>query len=710
VTPPKWFFRIKDALFAQALRRAPWAIGVYGRLKLGLRRLATPRRPRRTDFAALRLDGFEEDYRRTKLALAAARAGVRPAAEDASPKPVTRPAGGRDAAGESAAPVVSIVIPTRGVGDLVERCLASISRHSDDIPHEVVVVDDSPGRCVIARLPSRPGLVILGNGRQPGFTTACNAGAASARGTRLLFLNDDVEVSAGWLGALSAALDETDGAGAAGPKVVYPNGALQEAGSIVMRDGTTRLVGHGDRPDRPGYASRREVDYCSAVCLLVDRGVFDEVGGFDEAYAPAYYEDVDLCFRIRRAGRRVVYEPGAVVVHHLSATSASIGQEHKRMLSARNRQRLLETWSEEIERLNEVRLIAFYLPQFHPIPENDLWWGKGFTEWRNVTRARPSFEGHYQPHLPADLGFYDLRLPEVMENQAALARRYGIHAFCFYYYWFKGRRMLELALERMLETGSPDFPFCLCWANENWTKTWDGGDRSILIGQDHCDEDDREVILDMIRYLRHPNYLKVDGRPVLLVYRVPLFPDIARTAALWRKTCREEGVGEIRLVMVESFKQGAGERIEPADIGFDAAVEFPPHGMSTGRTPWVRGLDRDFRGHIGDYQHDLVRFASRQQPPYVRYRTVMPGWDNTPRRQNDPFVYLDPSPGAYRAWLEEAIDQTRRHRFGEDRLVFINAWNEWAEGNHLEPDLRYGHAYLQATRDALDAWMLREDG
>src|SRR5215469_15448600 len=202
-----------------------------------------------------------------------------------------------------------------------------------------------------------------------------------------------------------------------------------------------------------------------------------------------------------------------------------------------------------------VRAIAFYLPQYHPIPENDSWWGKGFTEWFNVTKAKPNFAGHEQPKLPADLGYYDLRLGSVMEAQAALAQRYGIYGFCYYYYWFGGKRLLEQPLEQMLATGKPDLPFCLAWANENWTRRWDGQDQEILVAQKHSRDDDLAVIADMMRYMRQAKYIRVNGRPLLIVYRPTVFPNIFDTTALWRAECRRQGLGEIYLAMVDSFGQ-----------------------------------------------------------------------------------------------------------------------------------------------------------
>ena len=322
-----------------------------------------------------------------------------------------------------------------------------------------------------------------------------------------------------------------------------------------------------------------------------------------------------------------------------------------------------------------------------------------------MTRARPNFTGHFQPRVPADLGFYDLRLPEVLEQQVELARRYGVHGFCFYYYWFGGKRLLERPIERMLATGEPDFPFCLCWANENWTRRWDGQDNDILIAQAHSAEDDCDVILDLMRYFRDRRYIRVDGRPLILVYRVTLFPDFAATARLWRDLCRERGIGEIYIAMVESMEL-VHMQANPARFGCDASVEFPPQELAETRQPAGQVVNPDFKGHVADYRDLAVRFATREPPGYTRFQGVVTGWDNTARRQNTSFCFEHATPGAFQAWLEETLEQTRLQHHGDERLVFINAWNEWAEGAYLEPDVRFGHTYLEAVRNALDAALL----
>jgi hypothetical protein len=341
----------------------------------------------------------------------------------------------------------------------------------------------------------------------------------------------------------------------------------------------------------------------------------------------------------------------------------------------------------------EARLIAFYLPQFHPIPENDEWWGKGFTEWTNVAKARPQFRGHYQPHLPADLGFYDLRLPETRQAQADLARQYGIYGFCYYHYWFKGRRLLERPFTEVLASGKPDFPFCLCWANENWTRRWDGHDEEILVAQEYGEEDDKEHIRWLIGAFRDQRYIRIDGKPLFLVYRANDLPDPARTAAVWREEARKWGVGEVFLCRVESF---AGERDDPAQIGFDASIEFQPDWCHFG--PARRRGASD----VYDYAAVVERMLDKEAPGYTRFPCVMPSWDNAARRRNGATILHGSTPQLYQQWLTSVL-RTTEHSKETDGIVFVNAWNEWAEGNHLEPCQRWGRAYLEATRDALAA-------
>ncbi|KQQ78719.1 hypothetical protein ASF73_04160 [Xanthomonas sp. Leaf131] len=342
-------------------------------------------------------------------------------------------------------------------------------------------------------------------------------------------------------------------------------------------------------------------------------------------------------------------------------------------------------------------LVAFYLPQFHTIPENDEWWGKGFTEWRNSSRALPQFYGHIQPRIPSDLGFYNLNSADVMRAQAKLAKEYGIGAFCFYFYWFAGKTLLENPLHNWLNEKEISFPYCLCWANENWARRWDGRNDEILIKQDHHADDDIAFITHVSRYLRDPRYLRVEGKPLLLVYRPSLMPDIKATAKRWRAWCLANDVGDIHLAYVQGF-----ERPSPSDIGFDAAVEFPPN-MSTPPSVTESQLliNPDFSGDVVDWRFLAKEKAACPLPDYTLYPGVNPGWDNEPRRSGRGRVYLHASPRGYQEWLNKTIYNRLSSAPFEQRITFINAWNEWAEGAVLEPDARLGYAWLEATRRAL---------
>ncbi len=356
---------------------------------------------------------------------------------------------------------------------------------------------------------------------------------------------------------------------------------------------------------------------------------------------------------------------------------------------------------------DNIRLVAFYLPQFHPFPENDLWWGKGFTEWTNVTKAEPLFVGHYQPHLPADLGFYDLRVPEVRRSQIALAKAHGIDAFCYHYYWFSGKRLMERPLDDMLADPASDMPFCLCWANENWTRRWDGWDDDILIAQNYSESDPLESIMSLEPFLRDPRYIEHEGKKLILVYCPQRLPDSAAWMAVWRDYARTAGLGDLHLVSALTH----GSWSYRAN-GFDGGVEFPPHNITGQQFSPVQpglGFFDDFKGACVDY-HSVAEFylgRDRSDEPDV-FRTVYPSWDNTARRSANALVTLNATPANYEYWLHRTIVETRREFPDRERLVFINAWNEWAEGCHLEPDRKHGHAFLEATLRARQGSDLRD--
>jgi len=362
----------------------------------------------------------------------------------------------------------------------------------------------------------------------------------------------------------------------------------------------------------------------------------------------------------------------------------------------------LDSLERSVQSERIIKTIAFFLPQFHVIPENDRWWGKGFTEWNNVVRAKPLFRNHYQPKLPADLGFYDLRSNTTQIAQAELAGKYGIHGFCYYYYYFNGKKLLNEPIEQMLASGKPDFPFCVCWANENWSRNWDGQNRHVLMEQNYSNESNKALIHEFIPMMKDKRYIRHHGKPVLVVYRIKIIPNWLETAAMWREECRKAGIGEIHLC---SIRFGL-EPLEgmPALHGLDAYVLFPPQDTNfVDVRNKVHDLHSEFGGSLLSYDAvvdgDITRFKQGYSWPV--HRGAMLGWDNTARRLTAARIFTGCTPMRYRSWLSQIVRQEEAHNPDKESLLFINAWNEWAEGTTLEPDQRYGTAYLEATRSVI---------
>jgi len=350
---------------------------------------------------------------------------------------------------------------------------------------------------------------------------------------------------------------------------------------------------------------------------------------------------------------------------------------------------------------DDAQVIAFYLPQFHPFPENDEWWGRGFTEWTNVSKAVPQFKGHYQPRLPGELGYYDLRLPEVMARQFELARHFGIQGFCFHYYWFGGKRLLERPIETLLASKdeSLNFPFCLCWANENWTRRWDGAEHEILMKQDHSDEDHERVFDDLLRYFKDPRYIRIDGKPVIVVYRPLIIANVEKMAEIWRRKAAKAELPGIYIVATTAFGFS-----DPVSIGFDALVQFPPHAVSVSEiTADQELLNPGFSGYVYDYKETVDAYLeilgeTREKPrQWPFFPGVMTAWDNVARKQSRGNVFHNASPQDFHRWLAGANKFSREYNSPSERLVFVNAWNEWGEGTYLEPDRKFGYAYLWAV-------------
>jgi glycosyltransferase involved in cell wall biosynthesis len=346
-----------------------------------------------------------------------------------------------------------------------------------------------------------------------------------------------------------------------------------------------------------------------------------------------------------------------------------------------------------------AKVLAYYLTQFHAFPENDKWWGSGFTEWTNIARGVPRFKDHYQPRIPRDLGFYSLADIETMRKQAQLAQAAGVHGFVFYYYWFNGKRLLERPLEQFLKTRDIKMPFCLMWANENWTRRWDGMEGEVLISQDYLSDDDMALLSDFSRHFKDPRYIRIQGRPLLMIYRPKLIPDTAKVIARWREIFARKFRENPIIIMSQSF-----DDYDPRPNGMDGAIEFPPHKL-TKHVPLVNSdvtiLDDTFSGQIYSYD-DVAKYSIDEPPPdFPLIKTAVPSWDNDARRQGTGLVIQGSTPQKYEAWLSSLVEKAQKETFFEEPIVCINAWNEWCEGAYLEPDLHFGSAYLNATARAV---------
>jgi Glycosyltransferase WbsX len=356
---------------------------------------------------------------------------------------------------------------------------------------------------------------------------------------------------------------------------------------------------------------------------------------------------------------------------------------------------------------DRARLIAFYLPQFHPIPENDEWWGKGFTEWTNVAKAKPLFPGHHQPHVPADLGFYDLRLPEVRQAQADLAQEHGIGGFCYWHYWFgNGRRILERTFDEVLESGSPDFPFCLGWANESWTGIWHGSPDRTLVEQVYPGkEDETEHFYTLLKAFKDQRYIRIDDKPVFLIYKPHLISELKEFIGHWQDLARKENLKGIYFIAnVLSIDW------DPKSYGFDGFIIQTPgtridqliHKNIFSKIFWL-SIQKFFK--IINKPFIFPYFLFIKDIPFLRkdmdqFPCIAPNWDNTPRCGANGYLLANPQPALFQRHLKDALEKVAGRDF-EKRLLFVKSWNEWAEGNHLEPDLRFGRQYLEVCKNEL---------
>ena len=370
-----------------------------------------------------------------------------------------------------------------------------------------------------------------------------------------------------------------------------------------------------------------------------------------------------------------------------------------------------------------ARVIAFYLPQFHPIPENDEWWGAGFTEWTNVAKAKPLFPGHRQPRLPADLGFYDLRVPETRQKQAELARAAGVEAFCYWHYWFgNGRRIIERPFEEVRDSGEPQFPFCLAWANQSWTGIWHGAPKSVLMKQTYPGRADEEAHFRWAqKAFEDSRYITVDGKPMFVIFAPHDLPSTTAFVEHWRELAGKAGYPGLFFVAISNrYKPGVDRYHDSIFSPFDAVTPLVPQDYLETIAPATERWDfkrrwkelnpgtklsrfkpNSLKRPIRIEYEDVVAHALEDMPAGERFLpSVLPGWDNTPRSTRRGVVYEGETPELFRSYLQKAVDKVANHS-PDHRIVFLKAWNEWAEGNYVEPDSVNGHAYLDVIRSVI---------
>jgi lipopolysaccharide biosynthesis protein len=354
---------------------------------------------------------------------------------------------------------------------------------------------------------------------------------------------------------------------------------------------------------------------------------------------------------------------------------------------------------------NDIKTIAYYLPQYHPFPENDRNWEKGFVEWMRVARAVPQFTNHFQPRMPIDHGYYDLRLPETFERQIDLAKHYAIYGFCFYYYWFSGKRLMEKPIQDYLNRQELDFPFMLCWANESWIRNWDGSSGEVLQEQTLTDNDAHNFFQDVLPFIKDERYIRINNKPVLMLYRPDYWPKpvISDMIAIWQRLAREAGLDGLFLLGARTT-----EFLDPdlEEWGLDCAVEFPPHQLiMPARSFEKRFINPGFEGRVFDLHQFVCDLDLKTGQKNQIIKAVFTSWDNSARSVNSGTIYYSDKPlETYRLWLEKICKYTRQWNNEDRQFVFINAWNEWSEGAHLEPDRRYGYGFLDMTRNVIESF------
>ncbi len=592
------------------------------------------------------------------------------------------------------APLASVMVVGFNRLAATVACLATLARTEMLHDIEVIFVDDGSFDRTGALLPTTPGLRYIRHMSRQGVVKARNRAASEARGDVLVFLDTDIQVQPDWLASL---IPQAMASGVATPRIVGADGHLYAAGARLLTDGTVERIGDGDDPDASRYRSDRTLDAVPGACFAVRRDLFEQASGLDVELGDPDLAAADLCLRLGAAGRHARLAPASEVVRTLKQATPSMSATHK--------ERLIERWSGSIAAANRVKILAFY----HPQDENSLGEGGGpaTTEWNDVAQALPNFLGHLQPKRPSELGFYDSSDIGVLERQAKLALEHGVDGFVHHYSWSGDEVRRRLPLQRLLDAGRRGFPFALCWDNGGQSRGWIHAEQERMRRRILEKGDEDRFFAEIAECLQAESYVRVDGRPLLAVSRPGLVPDIQRVTDRWRELARQAGLGSLYLAFVETAEY-ANTYTDPARFGFDAAIELPPAGAFAPVAPSGPVINPDFHGEVHDYWQMARDFLARPVPSHRRLRGAMPSWDNTALRQNDPHIFAKASPGAFQAWLEALLEETRRQASVGERIVFVNAWNNWLEGAHLEPDAYIGRGWLEAVKNAHEAAARRQ--
>lgn len=593
---------------------------------------------------------------------------------------------------------ISVAVPVYNEFEATVDLLHSIAISKSAKECSVYLFDDA-STADFASLSDIEGVFHLRNTSNKGFLRNVNLNIKKIKSKYTILINNDAVIADDCFELLCGALED-ESVSLAGPKVMYPTGVLQEAGGALGEEASTSMVGLNDSPHAPAHNFDRNADYLSGVCIAFKTDEMVKSRGlFDDRLAPAYCEDVELGLRTRSKGRLARYVHKARIWHHLSLSSNKISSLYKVKLSETNRNKIrTRQVFERVSADHSVKVFCFYLPQYHAVPENDIWWGKGFTEWTNVGRSRPLFTGHHQPRVPADLGYYNLLDPDALVGQSELASRYGVDGFIFYSYYFSGKRILEGPLQMLVQNKAIPINFCLCWANEPWTRTWDGRSKSVLLGQDHDLASSRSFIRDHRDALTDYRYIRMSGRPVIAIYRPALFDDPLRHFEAMREEVFKLGLGDPMLLAVDAMERAEAPS-DPTQIGLDGSIEFPPHHMGF-PADMPGDIVSNFEGKVYSLDEAYAVLVERGGPAWKHFHSAFTGWDNSPRRGPRGDIFLGDCPGKFQALLEVQMNKAKERGSAGEKAVFINAWNEWAEGTYLEPDMRYGHAWLEAVRNA----------